>query len=248
MHRIFVSPDNIDTVQFLVSIDEEQAHHLEKVLRLKTGDQVVAFDGTGNEYTLTLRGRVNGILMGAINNTRCIADTSVNLALVQGIAKGDKMDTIVQKAVEIGVSTIYPVSTQYSVVKLDQVKAQKKVSRWQTIAREACKQCRRNRVPEIKPVMSLQSSYAYMQNSLAVMLYEQEKDNRLKHILKSNWDNTKQELFLLIGPEGGFSADEVNEARAKGILTASLGRRILRTETASLVAASIVMYELGDLG
>jgi 16S rRNA (uracil1498-N3)-methyltransferase len=250
MHRIFVDPQNVNINDKLVMINDEQASHIDRVLRLKTGDLLVAFDGTGPEYYLRLQGRINGTLVGKIED---VQDTSrepqVQLVLVQGIAKGDKMDTIIQKAVEIGISAIYPVVTQYSVVRLDKEKAEKKVNRWQAISREACKQCRRNLVPEIKPVMDLQTCYSYMENSPVIMLYENETKTMLRTVLEQNLDRLKKStVFLLVGPEGGYSPEEVAKTKDIGGLVTGLGPRILRTETAGLVAASIIMYACGDLG
>lgn len=248
LHRIFIAPENINDKR--VVIDEEQARHIEKVLRLKTGNNLIAFDGSGNEYSLRLAGRVDGNLVGEIDGVQGkIDEPSLRLILVQGIAKGDKMDTIVQKAVELGISIIYPVVTRYTVVRLEQKKAAKKVERWQIIAREACKQCRRSIIPEVKPVMELLNLYSVIGSKPAIMLYEKEIDTRLKTVLQQKQNRfNSNELYLLVGPEGGFSDYEVTEAKKQGILTAGLGPRILRTETAGLAAASIIMYEYGDLG
>jgi len=176
------------------------------------------------------------------------SEPALKLYLAQGIAKGEKMDTIIQKSVEIGVAAIYPVSCERSVVRLAVDKAEKKVHRWQSIAREACKQCRRNLIPEVIPVMNFTSLLEEIGDKPAIMLYENENQTSLKSLLKSQLREINgQEIFLLIGPEGGFSPQEVETANRKGIYTASLGPRILRTETAGLVAASIILYEYGDM-
>ncbi len=247
MHRFFISPQNIKGNT--VNIDREEARHIEKVLRLTIGDIVVCFDGTGREYQVRLEGRENGILTGQIIHTGLRESEPVlKLYLAQGIAKGEKMDTIIQKSVEIGVAAIYPVSCERSVVRLAVDKAEKKVHRWQSIAREACKQCRRNLIPEVIPVMNFTSLLEEIGDKPAIMLYENENQTSLKSLLKSQLREINgQEIFLLIGPEGGFSPQEVETANRKGIYTASLGPRILRTETAGLVAASIILYEYGDM-
>jgi len=248
MHRFFISPQNIKGNS--VSIDPEEARHIEKVLRLTTGDIVVCFDGSGREYRVRLEGREDGILIGQIIHTGLReSEPTLKLYLAQGIAKGEKMDTIIQKSVEIGVSAIYPVSSERSVVRLTEDKAEKKVQRWQSIAREACKQCRRNLIPPVTPVMDFATLLQEIGEKPAIMLYENEDQTSLKSLLKNQLrEISGQELFLLIGPEGGFSLQEVEAAGRQGIYTASLGSRILRTETAGLVAASIVLYEYGDLG
>jgi len=246
MHRFFISPQNIKANN--VSIDPEEARHIEKVLRLTTGDIVVCFDGSGREYQVRLEGRENGILTGQIIHTGLReSEPALKLYLAQGIAKGEKMDTIIQKSVEIGISAIYPLSCERSVVRLSGDKAEKKMQ--QSIAREACKQCRRNLIPQVMPVMNFTSLLEDIGDKPAIMLYENEEHTSLKALLQSRLREINgQEIFLLIGPEGGFSSQEVETASRQGIYTASLGPRILRTETAGLVAASIILYEYGDLG
>ena len=159
------------------------------------------------------------------------------------------MDTIVQKAVEIGVKAIYPLACERSVVRLEGEKATRRVERWQDIAREACKQCRRNKVPEIKPVLDLPGVLREIDSRTAIMLYEAEEKLGIKTYFQEQGSNLAgQEIFLLVGPEGGFSSNEVETARIHNCPTLTLGPRILRTETAGIVAASIILYALGDLG
>lgn len=246
MHRFFIAPENIK--DSTIYIDQEEAWHIEKVLRLKTGDMVVFFDGTGQEYKVRLDGKEDGSLTGQIiHRSLRESEPALRLYLAQGIAKGDKMDTIIQKAVEIGISSVYPVSCERSVVRLAGEKADKRVQRWQTIAREACKQCRRNVVPEIMPIMDFSGLLNIIGKKPALMLYENENKYGLKALLQTKY-NDAEEMFLLIGPEGGFSLSEVAAATEQGINTASLGPRILRTETAGLAAASVILYEYGYLG
>ncbi len=247
IHRFFISSQNIKGNT--VSIDPEEARHIEKVLRLNTGDIVVCFDGSGREYQVRLVGRENGILTGQIIHTGLReSEPALKLYLAQGIAKGEKMDTIIQKSVEIGVCAIYPVSSDRSVVRLTEDKAEKRVQRWQSIAREACKQCRRNLIPQVMPIMNFTSLLQEIGDKPAIMLYENEDQTSLKSLLtKQLREIGGQEIFILIGPEGGFSPMEVERASQQGIYTVSLGPRILRTETAGLVAASIILYEYGDL-
>jgi len=247
MRRFFIEPENIQDSS--ICIPPEEARHIEKVLRLKTGDIVMFFDGTGQEYQVRLDGKENGVLTGRIMH-RDLKDSepALKLYLAQGIAKGEKMDAIIQKTVEIGVKAVYPVSCERSVVRLEGEKADKRVERWQTIAREACKQCRRNVVPEIKPVMGFPSLLQTIGERPALMLYEDEHRNGLKAWLRTEPYNRLKEMFVLIGPEGGFSDNEVLTAVKQGIDIASLGPRILRTETAGLAAASMILYEYGDLG
>jgi len=246
MHRFFVEADNLAGQHVL--FDEKEVRHMQKVLRLKPGDRVIGFDGKGHEFEITLVKEIDGTLRGKIEAVSSReTEPNISLHLVQGLAKAEKMDTIIQKAVEIGVYSIYPLVTQNTVVKIKEDKQENKLKRWQTIAREACKQCRRNYIPEVKPVQDIND---FLKNrdkgGVAIMLYENEYAISLGQAVKSHLDIIKQKgVYLLIGPEGGFSSQEAEAARRQGVITAGLGPRILRTETAGLVAASIVLYICG---
>ncbi|SHG85518.1 16S rRNA (uracil1498-N3)-methyltransferase [Thermosyntropha lipolytica DSM 11003] len=247
MHRFFVSRDNIKGREAF--IDKEEAHHIQKVLRLKEGDRITLFDGQGWEYYAFLQGVRDKKLVAWIEEAQKVDnEPPFRVNLVQGIPKGDKMELIIQKAVELGVYSIYPVLTERTVVTLKGEKETRKVERWRQIALEACKQCRRNIIPEIKPVISLRDMLELIAGKPALMFYENEQYNGIKKVLQENRDKIKEEVFLLVGPEGGFAPGEADLAREKGIILCRLGPRILRTETASLAGISIILYELGDLG
>ncbi len=248
MHRFFIVPESINGP--IVEIDAVQARHLEKVLRLKAGDSILVFDGQGHEYRVKLLGKEKDTWKGEIETI--IADAGepgIRLTLVQGIPKGDKMDTIIQKAVEIGVKRIIPMCSEHSVVRLTGDKAAKKVRRWQVIAQEACKQCRRNIIPEISTIVDFSALLPGLTDYSTIMLYEHEEHLRLGKLLKEQGHGFRErEIFILVGPEGGFSIQEVELAKRHNVFTAGLGPGILRTETAGLVAVSIVLYEYGELG
>ncbi len=249
MHRFFVLADNIQGD--IAYIDKQETRHMKKVLRLKAGDKVILFDGNGQEYQALLMEDTNNGLLAQITEMLVKEHSpEISLYLVQSIAKGDKMDNIIQKATEIGVAVIYPILSERTIVRLQGDNAAKKVIRWQHIAREACKQCRRNVVPVVKPIMDMNSIYKEIGDSPAIMLYENEKNNGLRKVLYNiqNQVSTSGKLSLVVGPEGGFSDTEVNNADKQGVNIASLGPRILRTETAGIVASSIIMYEYGLLG
>ncbi|MBC7074962.1 MAG: 16S rRNA (uracil(1498)-N(3))-methyltransferase [Syntrophomonadaceae bacterium] len=248
MHRFFIYADSIRGNT--VDIDEEQARHIEGVLRLKSGDFIKAFDGTGHEYTLRLEGRKKGRLTARIEQFSMRDDEPLlKLFLAQSIAKGNKMDTIIQKATELGISAVYPFISERTVVRLNIEKAVAKQKRWQTIAREACKQCNRNVVPEIKPVIDFSQLLAEIGNRPAIMLYENEEQVSLKHLLRGKKEKFRtNQMFLLVGPEGGFAPWEVEAAAKANVFIVKMGPRILRTETAGIAASSIIMYEYGDLG
>ncbi|MBO8159151.1 16S rRNA (uracil(1498)-N(3))-methyltransferase [Thermosyntropha sp.] len=247
MHRFFVKRENVKGDKAFIEKDE--SHHIEKVLRLKPGDKIILFDGRGTEYHAVLEKKVNNQLVALIQEICEINnEPPLKVNLVQGIPKGDKMDLVIQKAVELGVASIYPVVTTRTVVKLARDKAVKKAARWQDIAIEACKQCRRNIIPEVKPVAAFSDILEIIGENWAIMLYEKEENARLKNILREKKGTGEQEVFLLVGPEGGFAPHEAKLAQEKGIFLAGLGPRVLRTETAGIAGLSIILYELGDLG
>lgn len=246
MHRFFVSPQAIGdtTLQF----GREESHHIEKVLRLEPGDAIEAFDGEGQEYSCILLERgTNGWIAQILSRQFSPNEPGMRVHLVQGLAKGDKMEYIIQKAVEIGIYSIIPFQCDHAVVRLDEQKAFKKVERWQSIAREACKQCRRSYIPRIHMPQTLEDLTPLMKDNPWLMFYEKEHDRSIRRCLHEERLLSSQDIFLMIGPEGGFSDYEAEWVRRCGGYTAHLGRRILRTETAGLVAASIVLYESGDM-
>lgn len=247
MRRFFVTSAAIKDNK--VHIKGAEAHHLTKVLRLKEGEQIIVFDGTGLEYQVVITkiadDYVDGAIKGVTSSTR---DTKVATTLVQGIPKGDKMDLIVQKCTELGISKIIPLITERTVVKLDDNKKRKRQERWQKIAQEAAKQCQRSTVPEIMGILTWQQYLDYLmkEQEKILVLWEDEKTQGLKNYLRSQI--ALNDYTLVIGPEGGLSSGEVEELRAKGAVSVSLGPRILRTETAGLAALTMLLYELGDLG
>lgn len=248
MHRFFVTPESVSGN--MVLIDKEQSHHILKVLRLKSGDQVELFDGQGHVFSGILSRQENGGVLAEIQNkVYHTNEPAVRVVLAQGIARGEKMDYLIQKAVEIGVSAIVPFVSERTVVVLDQNKSQRKNDRWKKIAREACKQSKRNIIPEISPVILWPQLLTSLQDKRAVILYEEEENIRLREILAGYKDDLKtRSITIIVGPEGGFTPDEIQMAKDRNISVAGLGSRILRTETAGLAAASIILYEGGDLG
>lgn len=225
----------------------DEAWHAAKVLRLKAGSniQVVSANGQAAEACVVCADptEVTVRLLSAIERT---SEPPIHITLAQGLAKGDKFDYVVQKAVELGVHTIIPLVTEHCVVKYDAAKKQQKQARWQKIAAEAAKQCHRLSVPVVQEILSF--SELWMQersNYTTLFFYEQEDKLGVKQILQQSM---QQSFLLIIGPEGGFSKNEVAGARERGAHVVSLGPRILRTETAATTALAIVMYECGDLG
>ena len=244
MRRFFVTAD---FTKDRIVVTGSEARHITKVLRLRPGEQVIFFDGTGVECEAELewcteqevRARVKR-LAGPENVS------SLVVTLVQSVAKGEKMDLIVQKATELGVARIIPLISERTVVRLNEEKKQEKVERWQRIAKEACKQCHRRVLPEITPVISWNQVFPLLGKDLVLFLSPEANGMSLKEVLRQNHGRTR--VALLVGPEGGFSEKEVEEAKRAGFCFAHMGPRIMRTETASIAATAIIMYELGDVG
>jgi len=243
MHRFFIPR----AFQERMTITGQDAHHMMDVLRMKPGDviQIASDDGVRAlaEITELERGCVT------VRVTEVLAEShepSVSVTLLQGLAKGEKMEQIIQKAVEIGAAGIIPVAMRHCVVQLDAGRAEKKTERWQKIAESAAKQSKRDMIPRVFPVMDLSGALKAVESDLILVAYESEDRQSLKSVLQSHPEAKR--MLLVIGPEGGLSGEEVELAAAAGAFPVSLGRRILRTETAGLVALSAILYETDNLG
>ncbi len=246
MHRFMVEPGQIENNRVIISGDD--LRHLRQVLRLKAGDIISVFDGSGMEYEVRLSAVEKEMASGDVLSSG-ISDTEprTRLTLFQGLPKAEKMDWIVQKAVELGVYRIVPVITERTVVKLSEADKEKKRERWSRIAREASKQCRRARVPEVAlPIVFSDIPSLIKQYDLFIMLYENQK-KCLKEHMKCYNINKIGSIALFIGPEGGFADSEAGSLEPLNIVISSLGKRILRTETAALTGISLIMYEMGEM-
>lgn len=246
MHRFFV-PQLYNEEMYIEGVD---ARHISKVLRMQPGDklQIVSDDGVSAmaEITAIASERVSVRCLEKLAESH---EPRVRLVLAQGLAKGEKMDFIIQKAVEMGAYSVIPVAMEHSVVRLDGAKAAKKVERWQKIAESAAKQSKRDIIPQVQPVQSMAEMLASGDYETKIIAYECEDRLSLKAALKAaEAAGGIKELLLIIGPEGGISEGELELARQAGAVPVSLGRRILRAETAGLVAISAIFYETGDLG
>jgi 16S rRNA (uracil1498-N3)-methyltransferase len=228
-----------------VGIPEQSGLHLTRVLRLDAGAPVILFDGTGGEYAATLErdGKKIWARVGAF--TAGERESPLDITLLQGIARGERMDLIVQKATELGISRIVPVLAERSVVKADAKQRERKREHWQAIAIAACEQCGRNRVPAVTDPQSLGDAIAALPATSARCLLSAEGDETLTTFATRT---RGQPLVLLIGPEGGTADNEDRYARANGFTACRLGPRILRTETAGLAALATLQAIAGDFG
>ncbi|MGB9803361.1 16S rRNA (uracil(1498)-N(3))-methyltransferase [Desulfofundulus sp.] len=241
----FVPPEQITGDR--VTITGPDVVHISRVLRLGPGDLITVMDGQGMGYRVRLT-RTAGHTVEGVVLEKFIpgGEAPLMVTLVQGLARGEKMDIIIQKSTELGVSRVIPLACHRSVVRLNPLKARERQQRWQRIAMEAAKQSRRAIVPRVTEVMDLSAVLDLISpGALALMPWEEERELTLKRVLRGR---SCREVFVFIGPEGGFTSGEVAMAREKGVLSVTLGPRILRTETAGLAAVTMVLYELGDLG
>ena len=243
MRRFFIN----GPLEAEMSIQGQDVQHISRVLRLKVGDSIIVVAPDGSAGIAKINSIVVDKVVIVLQET-IIEDKEapLNVYLAQGLPKSDKMDYIVQKAVELGVRGVFPMDAEHSVVQYDQAKRNKRLERWQKIAVEAAKQCGRAVIPIVKPIADLTTILASFDvETVILMLYEGQTAQGLKQALAEH--HAKNHL-LLVGPEGGFSAKEVALCQSHGACIVTLGPRILRTETAALAGVSIVMYEYGDLG
>lgn len=245
MHRFFVDKGSIIGANEKLRITGEDVNHIKNVLRLKCGEDILVGDGDGTDYQCTISDISNDCVEADIIDVfRNSAELPVKITLFQGMPKADKLELIIQKAVELGACEIVPVITKRSVVKVDEKKADKKIDRYNGIAMAAGKQSGRGIVPEVKPFMTFKQALSYADSmDMTIIPYEQAKGIEYsKEVIKDIYG--KKSLGIFIGPEGGFANEEVELAISHGAKCITLGNRILRTETAGLAVLSIIMFEL----
>ncbi|MCL6478660.1 MAG: 16S rRNA (uracil(1498)-N(3))-methyltransferase [Peptococcaceae bacterium] len=245
MRRFFISPDQFGAEKPVIRGPDVK--HMVKVLRLKPGDVVELLDGAGR----AVRARIDRAGKDEVECTRLEEFTPggeppVKVTLVQGLAKGEKMDLVIRKSTELGAAEIIPLICRRSVVHLEDGRAAGRQERWQRVAVEAAKQCRRARFPVVRSQQGLADVLNDMpQGTAAFLPWEEERDRSFGQFLQGE---NPGRVYIFIGPEGGFDRSEVEEAVRRGVITVTLGPRILRTETAGLACLALVMHRWGDLG
>lgn len=243
MQHFFVTPAQVKGEYIFV--EGSDVNHMKNVLRMRVGEEVTVSDGNNLQYLCEVdRYEDSEAVLRIVEEKGVDTELSSKIYLFQGLPKQDKMELIVQKAVELGAYQVVPVATKRCVVKLDDKKAKKKVERWQQIAESAAKQAGRGYIPEVSGVMSFKEALAFAKN-LDVVLIPYELAEGMKETRKIIASiEPGQSVGIFIGPEGGFEKEEVELAIAQGAKSITLGKRILRTETAGLTTLSVLMFHL----
>lgn len=244
MPRFFVEEENIK--DNIITLYGDDAGHISRVLRSNAGDILTVCDGTGNDYEAEIiEISDNTVKLEIKSITFTDSEPSVKITLFQGLPKGDKMELIIQKCVELGVYSIVPINTERCIVKLDKNKEKKKIERWQKVSESAAKQSGRGIIPKIEDIMSFSGAVKTAAGlDMAIIPYELEQQRGLKEVLNEYRKSNGKTLGIFIGPEGGFSLNEIDKSINSGILPVTLGKRILRTETAGLAAVSNTLFYL----
>lgn len=233
MSRFFVTPFVGDAV----TIIGEDAHHIHRVLRMRKGDEVTVCDGVGTDYECRIVDLSDtAVDLQVIKRVPTTCEPTTAVTLYQGLPKGDKMEWIIQKCVEIGIARIVPVAMSRSVVKLNAAEGEKKQKRWQKIAAGAAEQSGRGCIPEVTAPISFAQALEQLKGEYAVTFYEGGGDS-----LSSLVGADTRQVSIIVGPEGGIESEEIEKLQQCGAHIATLGKRILRCETAPLVALSVIM-------
>ncbi|SDB19638.1 RsmE family RNA methyltransferase [Eubacterium oxidoreducens] len=242
MHQFFVEPSQVG--KEFITITGSDVNHIKNVLRMREGEEVRISDGDGKDYLCRINEVTDQFVQADILSLSVDTELPSQIYLYQALPKGDRMETVIEKAVELGAYAVIPVRMKYCVVKLDEKKALSKKKRWQAIALSAAKQSKRSIIPQVMDVMDYKKalSEAFAQMDLVIVPYENEEGMKAtKEALKQVKDAKKIAVF--IGPEGGFSKEEIDLAKGRAQII-SLGRRILRTDTAAISTLSLLMTNL----
>ncbi|HEX3046959.1 MAG TPA: 16S rRNA (uracil(1498)-N(3))-methyltransferase [Bacillota bacterium] len=245
MTRFFIPSNQIKDNQAILTGNDRR--HLVNVLRQGVGDEITVLNGKGQEFLAKImRIDADSVIAELLEETNRPTEPKVRLNLIQSLPKLDKFEWIIQKNTELGVSRFQPVITERSMVKIKGELQGRKEERWRKIIQEAAEQSGRKIVPELAHVKSWDETLDGLGKDLALIPWEGERERSLKDVL-SELVTVPEEITIIIGPEGGFSQKEVEEAIQKGAVPVTLGPRILRTETAGLVVATAIFYQFGDL-
>jgi 16S rRNA (uracil1498-N3)-methyltransferase len=247
MHRFFISPNCIDGDH--AHIEGPIARQAARVLRLGEGQQITLFDDTGWAYRLIIDTVSSRSIAGTIvDRTFGIGNPTIPIKLYQGLLKNDKLEFLLQKGTEVGISYFVPVSTQRSIPKIEESQLQSRYTRWRRIITEAAEQSGRPIMPKLECISTFEEAIQ-SSSGIRLLAWEGKPDKGLRQVLIENHSNIeKQGVSIFVGPEGGFEDTEVKAAESMGIIPITLGPRILRSETAGVAITSAVLFEMGDFG
>ena len=233
----------------LCELGEQTLQYIKSVLRMKKGESLILFDGAGWEYEAAIKTFLDDRVSIEVLKKNRIPEKAVKISLFQALPKATKMDFIVQKATELGADRIISFQSARTVPRLSQDKARAKISRWRSIAQEASRQCGRADIPEIRGIVSFEEMLACSEGqSLKIIFWEEESKRNIKEILRDEKYAGAHDISVVIGPEGGFAREEIERAADKGFISATMGKNILKVETAVLAILSIIQYEKGIFG
>lgn len=247
MQKFFVKPEQI--YNETIEVFGEDVNHIKNVLRCKVGEGVLGGnEATGETYSCQIKEiEKDKVILNIVQKLQQTNEPKTYVHIFQGLPKADKMEHIIQKGCEIGVSEFTPVSLSRSIVKLEGKESFKKIERWQKIAETAAKQCKRDRIPKINCVQNLKNLYEILKEyDIVLLAYEEEEENTLKAEIQKYKEQKEKnnKIAIIVGPEGGLAKEEVEAIKENGGKVITLGKRVLRTETAPLVMATILLYEL----
>jgi len=245
MQRYFVQRDQIKENRIIIVGDD--VHHIKRVMRFRKGTNIICADGKGNDYlTEIVELTKEAVICKIISITPSKGETKRELVLAQALPKGDKWEWILQKGTELGVTSFYPFFSARTLVKIHPEKLEKKLKRWQRIVKEAAEQAHRGVLPVIHPPLRWDSLLSLVQKQSNVLIAYEKGGRPIRACLEERQEQTS--AWLIIGPEGGFAPDEIEAAKNAGAVPVTLGPRILRTETASIVGLTCILYANGELG
>jgi len=241
----FYQPETMASGQ-VVFLTGDNVHYAQRVLRMRQGDALDLIDGQGFEYHAVIRSMNSETVSVEILKKNAILDPPLGLILCQSLLKSDKMDFIIKRSVELGVDTFFPFVSSRSVARLSPEAALNKVTRWQKIATEAARQCGRSIIPTVQSVLTFQQMLGKAEGEMVkVIFWEAEAERTIRQVFRDREGCPDDRYFFIVGPEGGFSGEEVWRAKEKGFLSVSIGKRVLKVETAVLSILAILQYEKG---
>jgi 16S rRNA (uracil1498-N3)-methyltransferase len=245
MNRFFVSKDSFHGDKVLLGKDH--AHQIRSVLRMSAGDCIVILDNQGSEYDVVLTSVRSNEVVGEVTQKRQAAgEPGVQITLFQSILTRDKFEFVLQKCTEVGVTSFVPIITERSLVRETAIKPEK-LDRWQRIITEAAEQSHRGRIPDLSPPVSFEKAMQELSSFEKCLIACEKQDKSIRVALQTSDKNIPGTVAILVGPEGGWTLQEVVAAKESGAIPITLGPRILRTETAAIVASALILYELARI-